>query len=90
MSIGTIHIFSKPASYYNSLQIEQLLANNDVVLLTADACYDHATYRQLPAKGYMLSHCALARGIATDYGYTLIDDNEWVTLIDNAEKSITW
>ncbi|NOU49387.1 tRNA 2-thiouridine-synthesizing protein [Pseudoalteromonas sp. JBTF-M23] len=90
MSIDTVHIFSKPVSYYQKLQIEQLLAHNDAVLLTGDACYDHISYSQFSANLYMLTSCAIARGVSTDSGYTLCCDNEWVNLINSAKKSITW
>ncbi|MBD1581390.1 tRNA 2-thiouridine-synthesizing protein [Pseudoalteromonas sp. S16_S37] len=90
MSIETVHIFSKPVTYYQKLNIKQLIARHDAVLLSGDACYDHASYSQLCEKLYMLTDCAIARGVSTSCGYNLLSDIEWVKLISNANKSITW
>ncbi|WP_105168445.1 tRNA 2-thiouridine-synthesizing protein [Pseudoalteromonas sp. T1lg23B] len=90
MSINTVHILSKPLSYYNALQLEALIAHNDALLLIGDACYDYASYTPLSDKRYMLENCALARAITVNTEFNLINDIEWVELIDNAKKSITW
>ncbi|OHU96871.1 hypothetical protein BIW53_05170 [Pseudoalteromonas byunsanensis] len=88
--MNTVHIFSKPLSYYSALQLDGLIAGNDALLLIGDACYDFASYNHLSDKRYMLENCALARAITGNIEFNLINDIEWVELIDNAKKSITW
>ncbi|WP_083330490.1 MULTISPECIES: hypothetical protein [Pseudoalteromonas] len=90
MNINTVHMLSKPYSYYSTIQLDKLIASNDALLLIGDACYDHASYMGLSDKCYMLESCATARAISVDTGINLISDIEWVALVDNAKKSITW
>jgi tRNA 2-thiouridine synthesizing protein B len=90
MTINTVHIFSKPVQYYLGLELSSLIADNDVVLLTGDACYDIRSYKSFSKSLYVLSDCTTARGLPLTNDVTGINDLEWVELIDNAQKSITW
>ncbi|MCF6440682.1 hypothetical protein L1077_14700 [Pseudoalteromonas luteoviolacea] len=85
-----VHIFSKPISYYNNVDMG-LISETDKVLLQQDACYDQSKFLiNCPAPIFMLETCALARGVLPDNSITLVDDLSWVDLIECSDKSLTW
>ncbi|TMO65682.1 tRNA 2-thiouridine-synthesizing protein [Pseudoalteromonas aurantia] len=88
--MNTLHIFSKPLSTFNSVTVTSLISDSDGILLMGEACFDQASYQNLASQQYVLSHCLVARGITAHPSFSSISDVEWVTLIDNAKKSITW
>ncbi|KAF7769799.1 tRNA 2-thiouridine synthesizing protein B [Pseudoalteromonas citrea] len=88
--MNTLHIFSKPLSTLNSIAVTSLISETDGILLMGEACFDQASYQNLASKQYVLSHCLVARGITAHPSFSSISDVEWVNLIDNAKKSITW
>ncbi|MCF2909153.1 hypothetical protein L1285_12560 [Pseudoalteromonas sp. DL2-H2.2] len=91
MSLPTLHIFSKPLSYYHDVFSASLLAEQDVLLLTRDACYDQAAWRKLSAnRTCMLSVCAQARGISAQDNIEPLSDQQWVLLVEQCHKTITW
>ncbi|CAH9060335.1 hypothetical protein PSECIP111951_02259 [Pseudoalteromonas holothuriae] len=90
MTLETVHLLAKPAAYYQNLNLEHLITNEDVIVLIGDACYDHQRYSELPGQHFMLTNCAVARGIIPKNKINLISDIKWVELIDNAKKSISW
>lgn len=91
MSLPTLHIFSKPLSYYHDVFSAGLLAKQDVILLTRDACYDQAAWRALSTnRTCMLNVCALARGISAQNNIEQLSDQQWITLVEQSNKTITW
>ncbi|KAF7785673.1 tRNA 2-thiouridine synthesizing protein B [Pseudoalteromonas rubra] len=91
MSLPTLHIFSKPMSYYKAAFDASLLGEQDVLLLTRDACYDQSAWRALSANRIcMLSICAQARGVNAQDNIELLDDQQWIMLVEQCQKTITW
>jgi tRNA 2-thiouridine synthesizing protein B len=89
MKINTIHIFSKPISYYQFDTINVFFGDNDVLLLIGDACYAPLEYAQSNRPIYALKKCVQARSVL-ESNVTMINDQQWVKLINEAQKSITW
>ncbi|ESP93305.1 MULTISPECIES: DsrH/TusB family sulfur relay protein [Pseudoalteromonas] len=87
---STLHIFSKPKSYYTAFDIN-LVSEHDKVLLQQDACYDQSQFAlNCPVQIYMLETCAIARAVTPIDSIQQVDDLSWVDLIAKCDKSITW
>ncbi|XQF90318.1 sulfurtransferase complex subunit TusB [Pseudoalteromonas espejiana] len=88
--MSTLHIFSKPLTYYDSTQLENIIKDTDKVLLLGDACYAAKQYMQLNDSLLLLLEDAHARAIKLSLGQTLINYDEFVTLTLSTNQSITW
>ncbi|KZN59775.1 hypothetical protein [Pseudoalteromonas luteoviolacea] len=87
----TVHIFSKPLSYYSNNLNSALIGKCDKILLQQDACYDQARFATTFNQNlYMLETCSIARGIPPTDLVTLLDDLSWVDLLVDSDKTITW
>lgn len=88
--MSTLHIFSKPLSYYNANQLENLIQLTDTVLLVGDACFASKQFRQLAGPLLMLEPDATARAIQFNNVDKLISYDEFVALCVSTNQSITW
>ncbi|WP_372762001.1 DsrH/TusB family sulfur relay protein [Pseudoalteromonas sp.] len=88
--MSTLHIFSKPLSYYNANQLENLIQLSDTLLLVGDACFAADQYRQFTDSVYLLEPDATARAIQVNSQDTLISYAEFVALCLSTKQSISW
>lgn len=88
--MSTLHIFSKPLSYYDSERLVNLIQSNDKVLLVGDACYAISLYRQLSGDILVLAEDAVARCIPIASPDTAIEYTDFVDLTLSSTQSITW
>ncbi|MDP2635756.1 MAG: DsrH/TusB family sulfur metabolism protein [Pseudoalteromonas sp.] len=88
--MSTLHIFSKPISYYDNERLVNLIQQNDTVLLVGDACYSQKLYFQLCDKLLLLSDDAKARNIEIMQQNTAIDYEIFVAKTLSSSQSITW
>ncbi|MCQ8876859.1 tRNA 2-thiouridine-synthesizing protein [Pseudoalteromonas shioyasakiensis] len=88
--MSTLHIFSKPISYYDNARIANLIQSDDKVLLVSDACFSIALYRQLAAKLLVLTEDASARNVIISQPDEGLDYTDFVALTLSTTQSITW
>ena len=89
-ALSTLHIFSKPLSYYSANRLENLIQATDIVLLVGDACYAAKQYRQFAESLFILAPDANARAIKLNDNDKVISYDEFVTLSLSTNQSITW
>ena len=73
--MSSLHIFSKPLSYYSANQLENLIAPDDNLLLVGDACFDKKQFRQLCDTLFILEQDAHIRAVKiSDIDKAIIKD----------------
>lgn len=88
--MSTLHIFSKPLSYYNLHCLKNVISPKDTILLVGDGCYATAHFRQLTNTLNIIEIDAKARAINTTHNENLINYDEFVALTLSSTQSITW
>lgn len=88
--MSTLHIFSKPISYYDNARLVNLIQPQDKVLLVSDACYSISFYRQLAASLLVLVEDSSARGIDIVKPDESLNYADFVALTLSTSQSITW
>jgi tRNA 2-thiouridine synthesizing protein B len=86
----TLHIFSKPLSYYGANKLENLIKSTDDVLLVGDACFAKEQFRQFADLLLILEPDATARAIKLKSNDKAISYEQFVTLTLSTSQSITW
>ncbi|BDF94459.1 MULTISPECIES: DsrH/TusB family sulfur metabolism protein [Pseudoalteromonas] len=88
--MSTLHIFSKPLSYYNTDQLVNLIQVTDQVLLLSDACFAIRQFRQLSTHLLILADDAQSRGITISEPDHSLNYDDFVALTLATSHSITW
>ncbi|KPH65002.1 tRNA 2-thiouridine-synthesizing protein [Pseudoalteromonas porphyrae] len=88
--MSTLHIFSKPISYYATERLANLIQEHDSVLLVGDACYSTYLYRQFSSDLLFLAEDALARGLTINESDNALNYADFVALTLSTSQSITW
>ena len=88
--MSTLHIFSKPLSYYNTDQLVNLIQPSDQVLLLSDACFATTQFRQLARQLLILADDAKVRDIAISDADLSLSYDDFVALTLSTSHSITW
>jgi tRNA 2-thiouridine synthesizing protein B len=88
--MSTLHIFSKPLSYYNVERLNNIIKVDDKVLLVGDACYANMQFKQLSNALILLEEDVNARSITYASNDTVITYQEFVELCLISNQSITW
>ncbi|MFC3032114.1 DsrH/TusB family sulfur metabolism protein [Pseudoalteromonas fenneropenaei] len=86
--MATLHIFSSLLEQALP-SASALIAKDDIVVLTQDACYAAAQFAHLPNL-HILADCATARGALLPEGVKVISDTEFVELTLLCQTNISW
>ena len=88
--MSTLHIFSKPISYYDNERLVNLIQKHDTVLLFGDGCYSQNLYGQLCDKLLLLAEDAKSRNIEILQQNSAVDYETFVAKSLSTSQSITW
>lgn len=85
--MSTLHLFS--AACVSDLA-KHIVKQEDSILLSQDACYVANQFIDFAGRKYILASCAQARGIESIVGFSMISDEEFVTLVLNHHSNVSW
>lgn len=85
--MNTLHIFSSAEINHVA---KQVMGELDSILLSQDACYISGCFNDFKGNKYLLESCCKARAIEAIAGFTMISDEEFVTLVLNHNSNVSW